>query len=756
MFRAIYLSIILLFSASSLLAQKPGIWTPLFSYNSSSQLTDGDGKIYCRAQNAIYSYTPASGELVQYSKADRLSDVGISAMAYYRPLKMLIVGYSSGNIDLMSSDLTTNIPALKLNKSLTDKAIESITIAGNHAYLSTDFGITVLNIETAEFEDTYFIAPKGEYIKVLQTVIDSTGNRIFAATLSGLMVAPLTGANLSDFNTWKKFQSDDGQKIETPVQLLTINGNNIYVGSVTGTSPAATYLIRGNKMELFAKQPVAPTSFSVSQGLLHITEWNDVYVYDKDNYLRDSKKTTVNIFNALTTQDGKLWLALENLGINDVATGQSYIPNGPFHDRISEIVFDDKNNLYATFGMRKSNLNAGFALYNGSWFNRPIWTAHDACNIALDKKKPGNFFIGTGTAGIYYMEGLYQEKEHYNEFNSPLELDIDYGLCVIVDISLDKYNNLWVANAYSSMGLKVLDPDKKWHFFKFPHPYKKIVTGNIYINKLNQKWVIDGMAIAQPIYAFDENGTLDDTSDDKFTFVGIKGGEEDAFATDINTIAEDRDGTIWIGTNNGIANFTDPSTVFTAENPQFRRIKVTNDSIVDYLLEGVDVRSIAVDAGNRKWFGTLNDGVFLMSPNGTEIIKHFTAENSPLPSNSVNKIAVRPSDGQVYFCTDKATIAYQSDAYEGVTEMDKIKVVPNPVRENYRGDIYISGLADNTTVKITDLTGNLVYETYSNGGMATWPGLNLLGNRPQTGVYFIFVANADGSTTRVGKLMFIN
>lgn len=755
MYRTIYITLIIMFSAFYVYAQKPGIWTPLFSFNSPKQIVEGNGKIFCRVENALYSYTPENGEMEQYSKTDRLSDVGVSAIAYFPQRNQLIIGYNSGNIDILSDASTTNIPALKHNKSLLNKTINSITIAGARAYLGTNFGIAVLNLETAEFEDTYFIAPQAEYLKVMQVVIDSATTRIFAATQNGLMVAPLSSVNLADFSVWQKFQSEDGKNIETPVQFLAINGGNVYAASVVDTLPAVTYLIQGNKMQLFVKQPISPTSFSVSQGLLHITEWRKLYVYDTANYLRVSKDSDENITSALTTKDGNLWLAIHEQGITNMSTGKSFAPNGPFHDRISDIVFDDNDDIYATFGIRKTLDRAGFAFYNGSWFNRQIWDARDACTIALDKKKPGNFYIGTGTAGLYYFEGIYHEKEHFNEQNSPLEYYYN-NVCEILDVTLDKYNNLWVSNWESTKGIKVLDEERKWHFFKFPYPYKNEVRREIFINTLGQKWVFDGYAVANPIFAFDENGTLDETKDDKFAYVGLKGGEDEPFATFIFSIAEDKDGTIWIGTDNGIANFTDPSTVFTAESPQFRRIKVTNDSIVDYLLEGVEVRSIAVDAGNRKWFGTLNDGVFLMSANGTEIIKHFTAENSPLPSNFVNKIAIRPSDGQVYFCTDKATIAYQSDAYEGVSEMDKIKVVPNPIREDFRGDIYISGLADNTIVKITDLLGNLVYETYSNGGMATWPGVNLLGNRPQTGVYFIFVANADGSSTRVGKLMFIN
>jgi hypothetical protein len=40
----------------------------------------------------------------------------------------------------------------------------------------------------------------------------------------------------------------------------------------------------------------------------------------------------------------------------------------------------------------------------------------------------------------------------------------------------------------------------------------------------------------------------------------------------------------------------------------------------------------------------------------------------------------------------------------------------------YTGLIGTKGLAENAEVKITDITGNLVYETFSERTTATWDG----------------------------------
>ena len=100
-------------------------------------------------------------------------------------------------------------------------------------------------------------------------------------------------------------------------------------------------------------------------------------------------------------------------------------------------------------------------------------------------------------------------------------------------------------------------------------------------------------------------------------------------------------------------------------------------------------------------------------------------------------------------------IAYRSNASEQVNTFDKVYAFPNPVRPNYSGVITIAGLMDNSVVKITDIAGNIVYETRSNGGLATWDGKNRNGQRVATGVYLIFCSDSKGEKAAVTKLLFV-
>ncbi|MDZ7897355.1 MAG: two-component regulator propeller domain-containing protein [Arcicella sp.] len=220
-------------------------------------------------------------------------------------------------------------------------------------------------------------------------------------------------------------------------------------------------------------------------------------------------------------------------------------------------------------------------------------------------------------------------------------------------------------------------------------------------------------------------------------------------SSSVKTLALDKDGQIWVGTDRGVVVFDNPSAVFSgrdfdAYTPVFERRR---------LLGNETVTSIAIDGGNRKWMGTRN-GIFLFNVNGTELVTNFTEKKSPLPSNEILYITVEPNTGEVYIRTKKGMVSYRGTATESGLKQDEsaVKVFPNPVKPDFEGIIGIEGLVENAFVKITDVAGNLVYETRANGGTAVWNGRTLQGNRVETGVYLIFSANAKGEETCVSRL----
>jgi hypothetical protein len=226
---------------------------------------------------------------------------------------------------------------------------------------------------------------------------------------------------------------------------------------------------------------------------------------------------------------------------------------------------------------------------------------------------------------------------------------------------------------------------------------------------------------------------------------------------DVYSIAEDKEGAIWIGTSKGVALYSNPSRIWDSETMYATQPSLDlNDGVYHPLLATETVTAIAVDGANRKWFGTKESGVFLISENGEKEVLHFTEDNSPLLSDEINAIAINQKSGEVFFGTDKGLVSYQGDAISGKSTYDNVYVYPNPVRETYDGPITVTGLIENSDIKITDISGNLVFKTTSLGGQAVWDGTNLNGNRVKTGVYLVFCNDEFGEETHITKLLFIN
>jgi ligand-binding sensor domain-containing protein len=261
------------------------------------------------------------------------------------------------------------------------------------------------------------------------------------------------------------------------------------------------------------------------------------------------------------------------------------------------------------------------------------------------------------------------------------------------------------------------------------------------VDRLGQVWMIVDPAKGGGITVF--NKSTNETA--YLSSVQNKGGLP---TNSVKSIANDREGQVWVGTNEGVVYFPNPGNVFgsiDASRPIFEN---------RFLLRDEAIIAIAVDGGNRKWLGTSN-GVWLLDPTGEELIFNFTEENSPLPSNKIKSIAINSKSGEVYFATDKGLASFRGAATESGFQFEAVKIFPNPVTAEFSGQVAINGLYRDAIVKITDLAGHLVWQTKANGGTATWNARQLNGNRVSTGMYFVFATSEDGSERHVGKIAVI-
>jgi hypothetical protein len=381
----------------------------------------------------------------------------------------------------------------------------------------------------------------------------------------------------------------------------------------------------------------------------------------------------------------------------------------------------------------------------------------DWTEIKIVPSDPKHIFIGTIGYGIIEIYDN-QVKKIYDRNNfseHTLQSIIEGNFIRIGGLAFDKNENLWITNWGVDEPISVLKKDGTWKSFKYKDAINFPYMTDIIITKTDNKWCI--LPRGEGLFVFNNNGTIDNENDDLLYKFQNKDRDGAILSNNINCIAEDREGIIWLGTNEGVVVYYNPDNVFDNRDYFYAsQIIIEVNGEPKHLLKTELIQTIEIDGANRKWIGTEKSGLYILSPDGTSEIAHFTAENSPLLSNNVTKIKINPQNGIAYIATNKGLMSYKSPTTEANDYFDKVLVYPNPVRNTYQGDVVITGLVEDTNLKITDIAGNFVFETQSLGGQATWNGKTLQGERVKTGIYLIFLSNEDGSKTFITKLLFIN
>lgn len=751
-----------------------GHWRDHLPYSKTISLSEGNNLIYCATPYSIFYYNKTDNSLERLTKVEGLSDVGISKIDYNQALKTLVVAYTNTNVDLIKDGHIVNISDIKRKQILGNKTINNILLFNNLVYLSCGFGIVVIDIEKEEIKDTYYIGPGGTYLNVLDLALSESA--FFAATEEGVYTAAFNNPNLADFASWEKIYSAPG--INATYNQIEWFDNSIIVNKQNeGYNDDELYKYDGFNWELISQpEPSDIHTIRVSNDKLLLSRNMDVMIYNAALTF-DRKIWSVNdasIFpkDALIDRDDRTWIADDKNGLikilDDGWSGEYIKINGPDFDDVFSMKIID-NDLWVTAGGRNSlwaplyKREGFYAFTQDSWKSYNCLTDNctypelseirDMVSLEINPYNTSQVFIGTWGSGIIEMLGNSIENI-YNDNNSTLQRwNADPSRILVSDMEFDGLGNLWVANSGANNLLAVKMMDETWKSFDLGSTNSGIDISNLYVDEINQKWIV--LRRAHSLLVFNDNNTISNTSDDKVKVLNANTGSGNIFATEILCLTGDLDGELWIGTNEGIGVIYAPENVFRDGNFDVNRIIVEWDGYTQYLLETERITAIAVDGANRKWIGTENSGVYLLSENGREQIHHFTAENSPLFSNSILAIAIN-ADGEVFFGTGNGIISYRAEAAELGNNEEEIYAYPNPVREGYEGSIAIKNLPFNAIVKITNISGSIVFETKAKGGQASWNGKNFDGQKVQTGVYLVFASSEDGTKTVVTKILFIN
>ena len=743
---------ILLTSYFSTFSQNaPNAWNEYFAFNSVKKIEYCNPYIVALTVNGIFIYNEQTHEVSKITKLQKLSSVNLTTMSFNSKLKKLVIGYADGSIDVIEfpNKNITNISTITKRNIYGSKSIQNICFSNDTAFIATDFGLITFNLSTNEFIHTAILGLEGEYIGITDVDIDTITNTLYAASENGIYYIS-TNKNISDVSLWSKLSNIP--HANEHINDIAYYNNALYYSAIDFTD--TIYKISNSIVSPFLYDIKNIQKINSKNNNLCITANSSIRIYKENEILQtiiDTSNTnkSLNCRDVCITKNNSIWIADGLRGIYSTSDFEGIYPAGPLSNIPSEVVYKN-DKLYVVSGNSNAYQNGMYnVLINNKWYGHMNWNVKNSISI-YPVTNSDTYYYGTAGWGLVECSDIWSYDTIYNKSNSPIQNiynnDTPYEL--ITDIAMDSKKNLWVLNKNVDYPLLVKTANNVWYSFALSG-LKSNLTDRLIIDKNGYKWIVGDDKVA----VFNDNGTIDNTSDDQYTYISLT-DDEGNIADRTTCIAADIDGTIWIGTTQGIAIHSTPSRVFT-DKKTISRIKIEIDGEIGYLLSSEKITAIAVDGANRKWIGTQNSGIFLVSPDGTIQLQNFTVINSPLPSNTINSIAINQKTGEIYIATEYGLVSFIGDALWGAENMEDVYVFPNPIRETYDGDIYIKGTVSNAIIKITDISGNLVYQTISNGGMGVWNGKNLEGKRVSTGVYLIYISDEEGVNTKVTKLLFI-
>ncbi len=742
-----------------------GAWRDHYAYSHARRIIDTPDKIYCITNSGFFYLNKEDNSLHTLSKIQGLSDHGVSVAAYDPSLEMLVIAYKNANIDLIGKDKITNISDIMRKSMDGEKTIYDILILDSEAYLSCSFGIVVVNLEKKEIKDTYIIGKDGKQIRVYSLTYQAP--YLYAATEEGIFQADKNAPNLIYYGAWAHL-SDIPSSGESFTKIVSFQNQLFTNRSDPSYAQDTIYYQNGGNWSVFSALPgIKNYNIHISNDHLIIASDKLIRIYNKelniDHVISDYGYAKPKARDALLDGQGTLWIANAEGGLiytNDYHSFPAIAPQGPYSAE-AYFIRAWNHRVAIAAGGRDASWNATYNaakiyLYqDNQWTNFINYDIKDIVRILEDPLDPTLFYASAWNYGILvFRDGKLETI--YNEENSTLQSILPgQNFIRVGGMAFDSEHRLWVTNALVSNPVSVMLKDGSWHSLPYGKYLNNMETGDIVVTDNAYKWVL--LPRGHGLFIFDDNHTPTDASDDRAKRMAVI-DQEGVSHNNLYSITSDNNGYIWIGTDQGPLVYYNPYQVFDENVLPAHRIKVPrNDgsNLADYLLSTELITCIAVDGADRKWFGTQKSGAFLISPDGLAKIHHFTSSNSPLPSNHIQSIAIEPLSGEVFFGTDQGVISYRGTATKGSDDYTRVYAFPNPVRENYSGPITITGLLPESNIKITDISGNLVYETVSLGGQALWYGKNLSGAKVSSGVYLVFISSQDGTRTQIIKILVI-
>jgi hypothetical protein len=706
----------------------------------------------------VFTYDQANNEFQRKTKVNGLSDIGLKVLGKDPTSNRICIVYANSNVDIIDDNLVSNIPDILLKKTSSDKTINNVAWIGDYIYLSSNLGIIVVNPAKNEIKDTYITSQTIQDEKVYQVSVLS--GVMYAATENGLKKANYNSSNTNGIGPWS---------LEEDVMLSVGKFDDLLIwdDQLVAQKGDSIFIKRSGIWSFFyvSSKPISRLRLSNHKLFMFQTDQDQsgIEIFASPN---DSTHTlySANLSAPVDCKEvnGVLWVADREKGLLRFEGGNVQVinPSSPKGIATGEAIYFNKN-IWATEGSVSTNWQ-GFSNKGGLFrFDGNNWTSYNnQTNAELDSLtdiiaitgdlSTGDVFFGSFGGGLASLNE--SEVKVYKQ-NSPISPSASFRNSYLIGgVSSDQQNNIWVTNYGVSNGLLVKKPDGSWKSFNIPFQHIDNAVGKILIDASSHKWIVS--PTGNGLFCFDDAGTIDQTNDDQWRYFRQGKGNGNLPSSNVLSIASDRNGFIWVGTDKGLGIIQCGDNIFNALACEALLPVVQQDAYAGLLFGEEPVYDIEIDGADRKWIAT-HHGVWLISADGQKVIYRFTKTNSPLLSDVVHHIVLNKESGEVFFLTDWGICSFRGTATEPAVVKQKVTVFPNPVPSGYAGFIALKGVPENSWIKITELDGRLVFQTRSLGGQAVWNGRNYKGEKMTSGAYLIFITNESNTEQLATKIFFI-
>lgn len=713
------------------------------------EVIPGMNEVYCATSGGLFEVDMQSGTVKRkFTNVDGLLSVDLLSVKLDNHNKLWI-GASDGSISIY--DYQTGgwnyIYDIK-NSTEANKTINDFMLYTSYMYVATGYGIQKISTDNYNFVDAPY-SQLGQFpannTKVNKLIL--LGDMFYAATSAGVAYANIN-SNLNNPLSWTNYNN---APLAVDVVAATAFDNNVFFGSPTGL-----LYYDGSFWRVYPSSEIENAnikSMTSSGSRLYIATNDKVYYADAGNLANPVLFQSNGGYTDITldvNSNPVLGTSNEGVGVLLNSNYAFFFPNGPNVNSFFDINFDDVGRLWACSG---GIPNSGVFSYDGS-----TWTGYTVSNTPSLGSSDDFRKIVTHEGLVWMLSfgggATLLENSVFTNFNPSNTAMPPSGpntnFCVPTSGAYDLNGNLWTGYWAVNTGLYPVYAyaGGQWIGIPIPAPTNSGID-EMGVDQYNTKWFVASLN-ANRLYFYNENGTLTNFSDDTYGFYSAS-----EFSSDVSKLTDmiiDKNGEVWVSTNNGVFIISNPVSVLQGTKPQPRKMGIISGNLIVPFTESCN--SLAFDELNNKWIGTALNGAFYLSEDGTTLFDQFNISNSPILSNSIETIGVNPSDGRAYFGTMVGLSSVNTDAVQPVEDFTDIICSPNPYLLPSTVDLRIDGLVEGSSIKIITLTGDIVAEFESPGGkIATWT--NSRSANIASGIYMVIAYNKDGSKVGAGKFAVI-